>query len=151
MKKNSRLEQRRKVVPGDVKIFVEDSYDIAGRILQILKDKNIDQKFLAKSLGKSESEISKWMTGSHNFTLRTLSKIQFILNERLYVVCNDEFHKKDDITHKLLNIKMLMPLTTGSVNSHVEKVTFSKTAYSKSYITEPVNLLTTEIANVDIF
>ena len=41
------------------------------------------QKELAEKLGKRPSEISKWLTGNHNFTHDTLFDIQTILNIRL--------------------------------------------------------------------
>lgn len=39
------------------------------------------QKDLAAKLGKSPSEINKWLNGDHNFTLRSLAKLQFELGE----------------------------------------------------------------------
>ena len=42
--------------------------------------KNMTQKNLADMLGKKESEISKWMSGTHNFTLKTIAKIESVLN-----------------------------------------------------------------------
>ncbi|GEM_PF-4974526 len=45
---------------------------------------NKEQKDLARLLVKGESEISKCMTGTHNFTIKTLSKIEAILGERLF-------------------------------------------------------------------
>jgi transcriptional regulator with XRE-family HTH domain len=36
---------------------------------------------LARALGKSESEISKWLTGLHNLELRTIYKIEIALGE----------------------------------------------------------------------
>ena len=41
----------------------------------------MEQKNLAKLLGEKESEINKWMTGTHNFTIKTLSKIESVLGE----------------------------------------------------------------------
>ena len=73
--KNKRLEDRRKRIPKDVDIYVERSFQIVDRIHQILSEQGKDQKTLAKALGKSESEISKWMTGTHNFTLKSLTRI----------------------------------------------------------------------------
>ena len=37
-------------------------------------------------LGKSEAEISKWMRGTHNFTLDTIMNIEDVLGERILVV-----------------------------------------------------------------
>ena len=36
-------------------------------------------KDLAEALGKNEAEISRWMRGTHNFTIRTLAKISNVL------------------------------------------------------------------------
>jgi|LSQX01.2.fsa_nt_gb transcriptional regulator with XRE-family HTH domain len=48
---------------------------IAGKITDTLKAKNISQKKFAEMLGKSESEISEWLSGNRNFTINTLSDI----------------------------------------------------------------------------
>ncbi len=83
MKKNKILEKRRLAVKKDAKLFVEHSFSIANRIHDILEEKNIDQKNLAQLLGKNESEISKWLRGTHNFTLKTISKIEAVLGEAI--------------------------------------------------------------------
>lgn len=83
MIKNKRLEERRKKISKDIDLFVKHSFDIVDRIHYILKEKNMEQKDLAKLLGKSESEISKWMTGTHNFTINTISKIENVLGESI--------------------------------------------------------------------
>lgn len=86
MKRNKRIQDRIKKIPKDVDIFVSTSFEIADRIHSILEENNLEQKDLAKALGKSESEISKWMSGTHNFTLRTLSKIKIALNKAVIEV-----------------------------------------------------------------
>lgn len=62
--------------PKDVEIFMRWYADLTVRITRALKEKGISQKELAESLGKKPSEISKWLTGEHNFTLRSLAKLQ---------------------------------------------------------------------------
>jgi len=37
-------------------------------------------------MGKKESEISKWLSGTHNFTIETIAKIQGELKEVLIVI-----------------------------------------------------------------
>ncbi len=66
-------------VEEDVKRFVENSMDVADQIHYILSEKNITQRELADLLNKNESEISKWMSGTHNFTFRSISKLEAIL------------------------------------------------------------------------
>jgi transcriptional regulator with XRE-family HTH domain len=38
------------------------------------------QKEFAKLMKKSEAEVSVWLSGQHNFTLRTIAKISAALN-----------------------------------------------------------------------
>jgi len=56
------------------------SFRIVDRIYDILEEKGLKQKDLALRLGKSEAEISKWMRGTHNFTIDTLVSIEVALD-----------------------------------------------------------------------
>ena len=79
--------------PNEVKIFVRKYGDIVVRIHQILKEKGINQKELAERLEKTPSEISKWLSGDHNFTLRSLARIEAELGiDIIYVPKKDSFH-----------------------------------------------------------
>ncbi len=92
--KNKRLEERRKRISKDVDIYVKKSFRIVDRIYQILQEQGKDQKALAKALGKSESEISKWMTGTHNFTLKSISKIESVLGQPILEVTRQDKSKR---------------------------------------------------------
>jgi len=73
-------------MPDDVKIFVDRYADIVVRVNQLLKEKRLTQKDLAEKLEKSPSEISKWLGGNHNFTLRSIAKLEAELGETLLYV-----------------------------------------------------------------
>jgi len=75
-----------KNISDEKRRFIRISMDIADQIAQYLKEKRMTQKELAIKLGKNESEISKWLNGSHNFTLDTIAKIESALNEDIMVV-----------------------------------------------------------------
>ena len=62
------------------------SFGIAERISEILKSKGLTQKDFARLLGKRESEISKWMTGRHNFTTQTIARIETALGDKVLMV-----------------------------------------------------------------
>lgn len=79
MKRSSIIEARRAKVSPEVRRRVDLSFLIVDRIHNILEEKGLKQKDLANLLGKSESEISKWMRGTHNFTLETISSIENVL------------------------------------------------------------------------
>ncbi len=70
-------------VPEEQKAEFELSFGIAERISEVLKAKNLTQKDFANRLHKRESEVSKWMTGRHNFTMQTIAKIEVALGCKL--------------------------------------------------------------------
>lgn len=49
---------------------------VAAKIADTLKAKGISQKKFAEMTGRSESEISEWLSGDRNFTIDTLSDIK---------------------------------------------------------------------------
>lgn len=79
MKRSNIIETRRAKVSPDVRRRVDLSFLIVDRIHYILEEKGLKQKDLANMLGKKESEISKWMRGTHNFTIETISSIENVL------------------------------------------------------------------------
>ena len=95
--KNKRLEDRRNKISTEIDVFVKQSFDIVDRIHEILVAQGIEQKDLAVLLGKSESEISKWMTGTHNFTIKTLFKIESILGEKIIESVKEKVEEKSFI------------------------------------------------------
>ena len=76
MKRSKTIEERRQRVSPEIRQSVALSFRIVDRIHQILNEKGLKQKDLAQRLGKSEAEISKWMRGTHNFTISTLVAIE---------------------------------------------------------------------------
>ena len=66
-------------VPNDITIEIDLSFDIAN---------------FAAMIGKKESEISKWLKGTHNFTLRTIAKISAVLEEPIIEVAGE--HKTNN-------------------------------------------------------
>jgi transcriptional regulator with XRE-family HTH domain len=75
-----------KNTPKDVEIFVDWYADLVVRINQLLRENNLSKKELAERLDKKPSEISKWLNGEHNFTLRSLAKLSAELGEPLLEV-----------------------------------------------------------------
>ncbi|MBP5535911.1 MAG: helix-turn-helix transcriptional regulator [Bacteroidales bacterium] len=68
-------------IPDDFKAAFDMNFDISERIHAILAAKGMTQKQLANTLNKRESEVSKWLTGRHNFTIATVAKISQALGE----------------------------------------------------------------------
>ena len=63
-------------IPEEQKAEFELSFEIAERISEVLKAKNLTQKDFAQKLHMRESEISKWLTGRHNSPCRPLLRLK---------------------------------------------------------------------------
>jgi len=63
--------------------FVKKSLDISDEVYDILKSKGWSQKDLAIKLGKTEAEISKWLSGLHNLTIKSITKMEEVLGEEI--------------------------------------------------------------------
>lgn len=67
--------------PDEIKIFTRMYADIIVRVNQLLRAKGLNQKDLAEKMEKRPSEINKWLIGEHNFTLRSLAKLEAELGD----------------------------------------------------------------------
>lgn len=73
-------------IPPDVRKQVDWSWSISDKIAGILSEHKMSQKELAKRMHKTEAEVSRWLSGTHNFTLSTIAKISGVLGEDLIKV-----------------------------------------------------------------
>lgn len=69
--------------PKEFDYFIQHSMDFSIQLSNLLKTSKISQKEFAAILSKEESEVSKWMSGNHNFTLKSISKIEAALDQQL--------------------------------------------------------------------
>ena len=90
-----------KEIPSDIQKDVIKSIDIANEIYKTLKEKEMSSADLARLLNKSESEISKWLTGTHNFTFKTIKKIEVALGEDLLITKSQKIQEYEEIIKKL--------------------------------------------------
>ncbi len=75
--------------PKETKEEISVSMDILERIHELLNEKfQGKQKLLADKLGKSEAEVSKWLNGVQNFTIKTIIKLQIAFGEPIIAVCS---------------------------------------------------------------
>ena len=75
-------------IPAEQKAEFDLSFGIAERISEILKTKGLPQKDFARLLNKRDSEISKWLTGRHNFTTQTIARIETALGSKLISIAH---------------------------------------------------------------
>lgn len=92
---NEIFKRNFKTIDKEAVDFVNRSFAIADQIFTILEKQGKTQRELAMALGKKESEVSKWLQGTHNFTLKTLAKIEQVLGEKIYYTANEVAELKE--------------------------------------------------------
>ena len=79
MNTNEIFNQSVAEISEEVKREMELSFAISEKIDSLLKTRGLTQKQFAKMVGKTEPEVCRWLSGRHNFTIRTLAKISIAL------------------------------------------------------------------------
>ena len=74
--------------PVEMKKQLKFSDSIAEKLNSMLKKRGMSQRDLARKVGKTEAEVSRWLGGTHNFTLRTLALISTALGEDIITIVN---------------------------------------------------------------
>ena len=83
MTTNKLFQQCLDAIPENQRASFELSYGVATRLDALLRKKGITRHELAQRLGKRDSEVSKWLTGRHNFTLSTIANIEAAMGDKL--------------------------------------------------------------------
>ena len=70
-------------VPGDIQQEVDLEVAISNRINDLMVQRGLSKQQFAQALGKRPSEVTKWLSGQHNFTIRTLTLLSTFFGEPL--------------------------------------------------------------------
>lgn len=72
------FEEYNKVVasiPAAIHNEVDMEMAVSNRIYELMTQKGLSKAEFARSIGKRPCEITKWLSGQHNFTLATLAML----------------------------------------------------------------------------
>lgn len=117
-------------VPKEVDIEVNLSFDISSRIAALLSERNMSQKEFAEMIGKRESEVSKWLKGTHNFTLRTLSKISAILDAPIIQVVSKH---QENYAQQRYDVNINLFIQSTGISSYLPDSVCPKSTTYASY------------------
>lgn len=99
--------------PEDIERFVDKNLDIVQQAYALMEAKGWAQKDLARELGKTTAEVSKWLSGSHNLTLRSIAKMEAALGADLILTPQKASQKYKKIEYVTLavhaNINRIIP------------------------------------------
>ena len=62
------------------------SFQISNRLEMLMHEKGLSKKQLADAIGKRPSEISRWLSGEHNFTISTLARLSSFFGQPIVTV-----------------------------------------------------------------
>lgn len=87
MKRTSKtLEEMLGPIPANIRKEVDLSFEISDRIDTLMRQRGLSKKQFADALGRRPSEISKWLSGQHNFTISTLSMLSTFFGQPIITV-----------------------------------------------------------------
>lgn len=76
MKRTTRsLDEMMGPIPDNLQQETELSFAISDRIYALMQERGLSKKQFAESLGKRPCEVTKWLSGQHNFTISTLAML----------------------------------------------------------------------------
>ena len=90
MKTNKLMDEIRETMSSEMELSVS----IANRIYEILEEKGMSQKEFALLMGKTETEVSRWLSGTHNMTMSTIAKISTALGEDIIAPAHPAPHPR---------------------------------------------------------
>lgn len=73
-------------VPAEIKAEIDLSFKISNRIVELMNDRHLSRKQFADALGRRPCEVTKWLSGQHNFTISTLAMLSSFFGESIISV-----------------------------------------------------------------
>ncbi|NJN25197.1 MAG: helix-turn-helix transcriptional regulator [Cyclobacteriaceae bacterium] len=90
-------------IDPDNEQFIKKNTQIVEEIYDLMESKGLTQKDIAKSLSKSESEVSKWLSGIQNLTLRSITKMEVALGVDIIMTCSQAKSKYEKVNYVHVN------------------------------------------------
>lgn len=80
------LEEMLGPIPENLQKETELSFQISDRIYELMQQRGLTKKQFADALGKRPCEVTKWLSGQHNFTISTLSMLSTFFGKPVIAV-----------------------------------------------------------------
>ena len=84
-----RIEER---IPKELSEQIDRRMGLAVKIAETLRARGLTNQEFAFMMGKKPSEVSRWLSGTHNFTTETLWQMERVLNIQLLTSSPAEAH-----------------------------------------------------------
>lgn len=64
------------------------SFAISNRLDALMKSRGLNKKQFAQALGKRPNEVTRWLSGEHNFTIATIAMLSTFFHQPIISVKN---------------------------------------------------------------
>lgn len=75
-------------VPKHIQVQVDLNLKISEQVHRMLERKGWNQTDLANAMGKTNAEVSKWLSGLHNLTTASIAKMTAALGEPIILTAD---------------------------------------------------------------
>lgn len=72
---NISLQEIFNEIPVEKREETRLSFAISNRLAALMQERGLNKSQFAKALGKRPNEITRWLSGEHNFTISTLAML----------------------------------------------------------------------------
>lgn len=83
-------------VPQEIITEIDLSFAISNEIYRLMQERGLTKKQFADALGKKPSEVTKWLSGQHNFTIRTISMLSNFFGKPIIQTVSSSYKLLED-------------------------------------------------------
>ena len=73
-------------VPDEIKEEINLTFAISNKIDELMRERGLSKKQFADQIGRRPSEIIRWLSGQHNFTVSTLAMLSAFFGKSIISV-----------------------------------------------------------------
>lgn len=73
-------------IPPSIRAEVDLEMSISTRIYELMTQRGLSKAEFARSIGKRPCEVTKWLSGQHNFTIATLAMLSTFFGQPIITV-----------------------------------------------------------------
>lgn len=85
-KANISLKEIFDEIPREKREETRLSFAISNRLDALMQQKGLNKKQFAEALGKRPNEVTRWLSGEHNFTIATIAMLSTFFGQPIITV-----------------------------------------------------------------
>jgi ribosome-binding protein aMBF1 (putative translation factor) len=90
------IQRLKQEIPREISEQNDRRMGLAVKIANTLQERGLTNQEFAFMMGKKPSEVSRWLSGTHNFTTETLWQMERVLNVQILTSSPAEAHVVKD-------------------------------------------------------